>query len=106
VSFLLIGCSRSVPIVDQKNIEERNNFISLVNYMRSNKEVNEKSKTEVMKYIENAGFFYGCESKYECFIYRNNLKVRVFPDYVYIEYTDKTFKKIWDVNLATNIIYS
>jgi len=118
VSLVLAGCSRSVAytvvhrepvddrIVNQRIIEERTNFLNLVIYMRSNKEVNEQTKLEVMKYIENAGFVYRCEGKFDCFIYRNNLKVRVFPDHIYIEYPDKSYKKIWDANLATNLIYS
>lgn len=109
VAVVLAGCSRSLaynPPVDETISHQRNSFMSMVMYMRSTKDVNEQTKIEVMKQIELAGFIYKCESKFDCFITRNNLKVRVYPDHVYIEYPNKSYKKIWDVNLAMDLIYT
>lgn len=106
---ILTGCSKvqQVTYIDNTKYNyEKSNFVSLVNYMRTNSQPNETNKNEIMKRIELSGFIYQCDNKTECYIYRNSLKVRIYPDHIYIEYPDKSFKKIWDNNLATNIIYS
>ena len=113
VVVILAGCSKSVAYtvvnnrsVDERNVQQRSYFMNMVMYMRSTKDVNEQTKSEVMKHIELSGFIYKCESKFDCFITRNNLKVRIYPDHVYIEYPNKSYKKIWDINLAVDTIYS
>ena len=113
VVVILAGCSKSVAYtvvnnrsVDERNVQQRSYFMNMVMYMRSTKDVNEQTKSEVMKHIELSGFVYKCESKFDCFITRNNLKVRIYPDHVYIEYPNKSYKKIWDINLAVDTIYS
>ena len=113
VVVILAGCSKSVAYtvvnnrsVDERNVQQRSYFMNMVMYMRSTKDGNEQTKSEVMKHIELSGFIYKCESKFDCFITRNNLKVRIYPDHVYIEYPNKSYKKIWDINLAVDTIYS
>ena len=98
VSLVLAGCSRSVAytvvhrpsvddrIVNQRIIEERTNFLNLVMFMRDTKTVSVESKNEVIRRIESAGFGYICEHN-RC------------------EYPDRSYKRIWDVTVAADLIY-
>jgi hypothetical protein len=117
VSLVLAGCSRSVAfttvvnrepvserIVNQHIIEERTNFFNLVMFMRDTKTVSIESKNEVIRRIESAGFGYICEHD-RCFMYRDRLKVQIQPDHIYMEFPDKSYKRIWDTTVAADLIY-
>lgn len=116
VSLVLAGCSRSVAytvvhrppvddrIVNQRILEERTNFLNLVMFMRDTKTVSVESKNEVIRRIESAGFGYICEHN-RCFMHRGQVKVQIQPDHIFIEYPDRSYKRIWDVTVAADLIY-
>jgi hypothetical protein len=117
VCVALAGCSRSVAfttvvhrepvsdrVVNQRIIEERTNFLNLVMFMRDTKTVSSESKNEVIRRIESAGFGYICEHD-RCFMYREKLKVQIQSDHIFIEYPDRTYKRIWDTTVALDMIY-
>jgi hypothetical protein len=117
VSLVLAGCSRSVAytvvhrppvddrVVNQKIIQERTNFLNLVMFMRDTKTVSSESKTEVIRRIELAGFGYICEHN-RCFMHRGQMKVQIQPDHIYIEYPDRSTKRVWDTTTAADMIYN
>ena len=118
VAVALAGCSKSVAftttvhrepvsdrLVNQRIIEEKTNFINLVFFMRDTKTVSVESKNEVIRRIEMSGFGYICEHD-RCFMHRGQVKVQIQPDHIYMEFPDKSYKRIWDTSLAADMIYS
>ena len=113
---VLSGCSRSVAytvvhrepvderVVNQRIIEERTNFFNLVLFMRDTKTLSVNSKNEALRRIESAGFGYICEHN-RCFMHRGEVKVQIQPDHIFIEYPDRSHKRIWDVTVAAGLIY-
>jgi len=116
VSLVLSGCSKSVAytvvhrppvderVVNQRIIEERTNFFNLVLFMRDTKTLSVNSKNEALRRIESAGFGYICEHN-RCFMHRGQMKTQIQPDHIFIEFPDKSYKRIWDVTVAADLIY-
>jgi hypothetical protein len=108
ISLFLTGCNHTNnrdQVMPVFKINEKQNFISLVAYMRDAKNVSQATKDEVVRRIESSGFGYICEHD-RCFMYRGQVKVQIQPDHIYIEYPDKTYQRVWDTNQAADMLYN
>lgn len=117
VVITLTGCSKSIgwttyidrpiaseKIVNQQLIEQRQNFIDLVLFVRDSKNASYSAKDEALTRIRASGFDYICEHN-NCFMYRNQLKVQIHSDHIWIQYPDKSYKRLWDTSVAVDQIY-
>jgi hypothetical protein len=116
-AIVLAGCSttivkreiRTTPEHEHNQvIEKRVTFMRLVEFIRVNQHVKptEELKKELHAMITLTGLRYSCYSGNRCFLHKEDMKIQIHPEYVYIEYPDKSYRKIYDPNDAIRVIYS
>ena len=111
--LLLPGCSSSVQVKTQVQnetfVEQEHAFIGLVNFIRSNSNTKPSLFLEdrMNRMIFEAGLYKECINK-DCYLVysRTKVKIKFDQEYVLIQYTDKSYIKIEDLNKAASIIYS
>ena len=117
LALSVAGCSlkitrsevRTTPESDNNQIiEKRITFMRMVEFVKTNQysPPSERLKQEFNAMISMSGMRYSCYSGNKCFLHKDNMKIQIHPEYVYIEFPDKSYRKIYDANDAVQIIYS
>lgn len=89
-------------------IEKRVTFLRMVEFVKTNQysPPSETLKNEFHAMITLSGMRYACYSGNKCFLHKDNMRIQIHPEYVYIEYPDKSYRKIYDPNDAVTLIYT
>lgn len=117
LALSVAGCSfkvhrseiRTTPESENNQvIEKRITFLRMVEFIRVNHSAppSETMKLEFNSMISLSGMRYACNTDNKCYLYKDNMKIQIFPEFVYIEYPDKSYRKIYDPTDAVKIIYS
>lgn len=117
LALSVAGCSlkitrsevRTTPESDNNQIiEKRITFMRMVEFVKTNQysPPSERLKREFHAMISMSGMRYSCYSGNRCFLHKDNMKIQIHPEYVYIEFPDKSYRKIYDANDAVKVIYS
>lgn len=109
-SFKLVRSEiRTTPESENHEIiEKRVTFMRMVEFVKTNQysPPTERLKQEFHAMITMSGMRYSCYSGNACFLHKDNMKIQIHPEYVYIEFPDKSYRKIYDANDAVSVIYS
>lgn len=116
LAISVAGCSatvvrevRTTPNHEHNQvIEKRITFMRLVEFVKSNQNTRptEEIKRKGFDLIAATGLRYACYAGNKCYLHKDTMKIQILPEYVYIEYPDKSYHKIYDAQDAVKIIYS
>ena len=117
LAIFVAGCSfnmtrsevRTTPeSQNDQIIEKRVTFMRMVEFVKKNQfsPPSEKLKQDFHAMISMSGMRYACYTGNKCYLHKDNLKIQIHPEYVYIEFPDKSYRKLYDPNDAVQVIYS
>jgi len=89
-------------------IEKRITFMRMVEFVKTNQysPPSERLKQDFNAMISMSGMRYSCYPGNKCYLHKDDMKIQILPEYVYIEFPDKSYRKIYDANDAVKVIYS